>query len=95
MIERLTPEEYERRQISDIPSPEAYLDRQLAEEKEEWEYIYGKEPDPPPEEPPVQYVPIGVENTEKAIPWGLILIGTIAVTGIIALGIVAIVGLKK
>lgn len=96
MIERLTPEEYEQRQISDIPAQEEWLDKQLAEQKELQDYIYGREPEaPPPEEekPVVQYVPAGVENSEKAIPWGLI--GVIAVAGIIALSIVAVMAVKK
>ena len=95
MIERISPEEYEKRQISDITAQEEYLDKQLAHEKKLWELLYGKDPEPTPEEekPAVQYVPIGVENTEKAIPWGLI--GVIAVTGLIALSIVAIVAVKK
>ncbi len=95
MIERLTPEEYEQRQISDIPAQEEWLDKQLAEQKELQDYIYGREPEAPPEEekPAVQYVPTGVENSEKAIPWGLI--GMIAIAGIIALSIVAVVSVKK
>lgn len=94
MIERLTPEEYERRQISDETNPEAWLDKQLAEEAEEWRYIYGDPAtEPENEEPPANYVPVGEVQPTTVIPWGLI--GVIAVTGLIALSIVAIVAVKK
>ena len=94
MPERLTPEEYERRILTGKLPPDEYLDKQLAWQERQWEYLYGTEPEPVPEEKPaVQYVPVGVENTEKAIPWGLI--GVIAVTGLIALSIVAVVAVKK
>ncbi len=92
MIERLYPEEYERRKVTDTSTQEEYLDKQLAYERLQREYIYGAEL-PPEEKPLVQYIPVGVENAEKAIPWGLI--GVIAVTGLIALSIVAIVAVKK
>ncbi|MBA7607382.1 hypothetical protein ES703_14541 [subsurface metagenome] len=94
MIERLTPGEYEKRQISDLPAPEAWLNKELKEQAEERAYIYGDPPEEPEnEKPPVQYIPVGVENAEKVIPWGLI--GVISIVGIIALGIVAIVAVKK
>ena len=94
MIERLYPEEYERRKITDTSAQEEYLDKQLAYEQSQLAYIYGDPPEEPEnEKPPVQYVPVGVENAEKAIPWGLI--GVIATVGIIVLGIVAIVAVKK
>lgn len=92
MPERITPEEYERRQITDTSAPGEWLDKRLAWEQRQLQYIYGKEPDPEPE-PKVQYVPVRVENAEKIIPWGLI--GVIAVVGILALGIVAVVAVKK
>lgn len=93
MIERLTPEEYEQRQISDIPEQEAYLDKELAEQAKLQRYIYGDppaEPEPPPEEekPKVQYVAVP-QAPEKPFPWGLVVVSGIAVTGII-LGITAI-----
>lgn len=91
MIERLYPEEYERRRITDTSAQEQDLDKQLAFERLQREYIYGTEP-PPEEKPAVQYVPVDAENAEKAIPWGLI--GVITITGIIALG-VTIVAVKK
>lgn len=95
MIERLTPEEYERRKVTDTSAQEEYLDKQLAYEQSQLAYIYGDpvEEPAPEEEPPVQYVPVGVENAEKVIPWGLI--GVIAITGLIALSIVAIVAVKR
>ena len=92
MIERLHPEEYERRRVTDTSAQEEYLDKQLAYERLQREYIYGAEP-PPEEKPAIQYVPVGAENAEKAIPWGLI--GVIATVGIIVLGIVAVVAVKK
>jgi len=101
MIERITPDQYEQREISDIPPQEADLDKQLAEEKEISDYVYGMEVEPEPEpepeaeaeEPPVQYVPIAEVPPAPGIPWGLI--GVIAVTGLIALSIVAVVAAKK
>jgi len=93
MIERLYPEEYERRRVTDTSAQEEYLDKQLAFERLQREYIYGAESPLEEEKPVVQYVPVGVENAEKAIPWGLI--GVISVVGIIALSIVAMVAIKK
>ena len=92
MIERLTPEEYEKRQISDVPKQEAYLDKELAERAELQRYIYG---DPPEEPAPTEepQAPVNEAPPETRIPWGLI--GVIAVTGLIALSIVAIVAVKK
>lgn len=92
MIERLTPEEYEQRQISDVPNPEAWLDKQLAEEAEEQRYIYG---DPPEEPTPTEapQAPVSEAPPETRIPWGLI--GVLGVLGVITLGIVAIVAIKK
>lgn len=92
MIERLTPEEYERRQISDETNPEAWLDKELKEQAEERRYIYGDplEEPAPTEEP---QAPISEAPPETRIPWGLI--GVIAVSGLIALSIVAIVAIKK
>lgn len=92
MIERLTPQEYEKRQISDVTAPEAWLDKELSEQEKEWRYIYGDPPDEatPTEEP---QVPANQAPAETRIPWGLI--GVIAVTGLIALSIVAVVAVKK
>lgn len=92
MIERLTPEQYEKRQISDITAPEAWLDKELSEQEEERRYIYG---DPPEEPTPSQEPPTPTNQAppETRIPWGLI--GVIAVTGLIALSIVAVVVVKK
>lgn len=70
--------------------PEQWLAYQKEQEELENKLING-EPVPPTPQPQIQYIPIrGVENTEKQIPWGLVLVGTIAVTGIIVLGIVAL-----
>jgi len=96
MIERLTPGEYQKRQISNLPPPEAWLDKELSEREEERRYIYGDPPAEPAEEPkpPVQYITtIGQTQPTNSIPWGLI--GVIAVAGIIALSIVAAVVVKK
>ena len=92
MIERITPGEYEQRQISDISKPEAWLDKELSEQAEERAYIYG---DPPEEPAPTEepQVPVNEAPPETRIPWGLI--GVIAVTGLIALSIVAVVAVKK
>ena len=92
MIERLTPEEYQQRQISDETNPEAWLDKELAEQAEEQRYIYG---DPPEEPAPTEepQVPVNQAPAETRIPWGLI--GVIAITGLIALSIVAVVAVKK
>ena len=92
MIERLTPEEYEQRQISDLPPPEAWLNKELSEQAEERAYIYG---DPPEEPAPTgePQAPVNQAPPEIRIPWGLI--GVIAVTGLIALSIVAVVAVKK
>jgi len=91
-MERLTPEEYEKRQISDLPPPEAWLDKELKEQAEERAYIYG---DPPEEPAPTgePQAPVNEAPAETRIPWGLI--GVIAVTGLIALSIVAVVAVKK
>jgi len=92
MIERISPEEYEQRQISDETNPEAWLDKELAEQAEEQRYIYGDPPeDPAPTEEP--QAPVNEAPAETRIPWGLI--GVIAVTGLIALSIVAVVAVKK
>jgi len=92
MIERITPGEYERRQIGDETNPEAWLDKELSEQEKEWRYIYGDPPeDPVPTEEP--QVPVNQAPPETRIPWGLI--GVIGVLGIITLGIVAIVAVKK
>ena len=95
MIERLTPGEYEKRQISDLPAPEAWLDKELKEQAEERAYIYGDPPEEPEnEKPPVQQFFIGqAANSNSNIPWGLI--GIITIAGLITLGIVAIVAVKK
>lgn len=92
MTERITPEEYEQRQISDLPPPEAWLNKELSEQEEERRYIYG---DPPEEPAPTEepQAPVNEAPPETRIPWGLI--GVIAVTGLIALSIVAIVAVKK
>lgn len=92
MIERLTPEEYEKRQISDLPEPEEWLDKELKEQAEERAYIYG---DPPAEaeEEEKEENSAAEAPAETRIPWGLI--GVIAVTGLIALSIVAVVAVKK
>jgi len=92
MIERLTPGEYQKRQISDLPPPEAWLDKELSEQEEERRYIYG---DPPEEPAPIgePQAPVNEAPPETRIPWGLI--GVIAITGLIALSIVAVVAVKK
>lgn len=90
MIEGLTPEEYERRQIENTSAQEEWLDKELKREAEEKQYIYGVPPEEPQEQPQVEYSPIGqAQNTEKGFSWPLIIIGTIAMTAVIALGLVA------
>lgn len=90
MIEGLTPEEYEARQMESTSPSEQWLDKELAREAEERTYIYGVPPEEPQEQPPVEYPPIGqAQNTEKGFSWPLIIIGTIAMTAVIALGVVA------
>lgn len=96
MIERLTPGEYQKRQISDLPPPEEWLNKELSEQAEERRYIYGDPPAEPEneEKPPVQQFFIGqAANSNSSIPWGLI--GIITIAGLITLGIVAIVAVKK
>jgi len=92
MTQRLTPGKYERRRMSDTSAQEEDLDKQLAFERLQRQYIYGTEL-PPEEKPADEYVPADEAPAETRIPWGLI--GVIAVTGLIALSIVAIVAVKK
>jgi len=105
MIERMTPDQYEQREISGIPPQEEDLNKEFALQKEISDYVYGMEVEPEPElepevaveveveKPPVQYIPVAQAPPAPSIPWGLI--GVIAVTGLIALSIVAVVVAKK
>lgn len=73
MIERLTPREYEKRQISDLPAPEAWLDKELKEQAEKRAYVYGDSPEEPApkEEPPTQYMPVAQAPSETRIPFSV------------------------
>lgn len=70
MIERITPQEYEKRQISDLPAPEAWLDKELKEQAEERAYIYGDPPGKPEEKKPrVQPIPAPQPCITGTIPF--------------------------